>query len=77
MDPKNLAQLKLRRTIYHLQQIEMKIGGTPRTTIQTQNEDELWRMNFTKKLSIVDEGGNLEVPRGLLLVIYQIGIPAT
>jgi hypothetical protein len=33
--------------------------------------------NFTKKLSIADEGGDLEVPRGLLLGIYQIGIPAT
>jgi hypothetical protein len=30
-----------------------------------------------QKLSIVDEGGNLEVPRGLLLEIYQMGIPAT
>jgi hypothetical protein len=33
--------------------------------------------NFTKRLSIADEGGDLEVPRGLLLGIYQIGIPAT
>jgi hypothetical protein len=33
--------------------------------------------NFTKKLNIADEGGDLEVPRGLLLWIYQIGIPAT
>jgi hypothetical protein len=32
--------------------------------------------NFTKKLSIADKGGDLEVPRGLLLGIYQIGIPA-
>jgi hypothetical protein len=54
----------------------MEIGGTPRTAIQTQKEDELWRMNFTKKLSITDKGGDLEVPRGLLLGIYQIGIPA-
>jgi hypothetical protein len=35
------------------------------------------RDDFTKKLSIADEGGDLEVPRGLLLGIYQIGIPAT
>jgi hypothetical protein len=55
----------------------MKIGGTPRTAIQTRKEDELWRVNFTKKLSIADEGGDLEVPRGLMLGIYQIGIPAT
>jgi hypothetical protein len=33
--------------------------------------------DFTKKLSIVDEDGDLEVPRGLLLGIYQIGIPTT
>jgi hypothetical protein len=33
-------------------------------------------MDFTKKLSIADEGGDLEVPRGLLLGIYQMGIPA-
>jgi hypothetical protein len=33
--------------------------------------------NFIKKLSIADEGGDLEVPWGLLLGIYQIGIPAT
>jgi hypothetical protein len=32
--------------------------------------------NFTKKLSIADEGSDLEVPQGLLLGIYQIGIPA-
>jgi hypothetical protein len=55
----------------------MKIGGTPRTTIQTQKEDKLWRMDFTKKLSIAGEGGDLEVPRGQLLGIYQIGIPVT
>jgi hypothetical protein len=33
--------------------------------------------DFTKKLSIADEGGDLEVPRGLLLGMYQICIPAT
>jgi hypothetical protein len=54
----------------------MKKGGTPRTAIQTQKEDELWWMN-TKNLNIADEGGDLEVPRGLLLEIYQMGIPAT
>jgi hypothetical protein len=29
-----------------------------------------------QKLSIADGGGDLEVPWGLLLKIYQIGIPA-
>jgi hypothetical protein len=33
--------------------------------------------SFTKELRIADEGGDLEVPRGLLLGIYRIGIPAT
>jgi hypothetical protein len=33
--------------------------------------------DFTKKLDIADEGDDLEVPRGLLLEIYQIGIPTT
>jgi hypothetical protein len=55
----------------------MKIGGTSRIAIQTQKEDEVWRMNFIKKLSIADEDGDLEVPRGPLLGIYQIGITAT
>jgi hypothetical protein len=32
--------------------------------------------NFTKILRIADEGGDLGVPRGLLLGIYQMGIPA-
>jgi hypothetical protein len=34
-------------------------------------------MDFTKKQGIADEGGDLEVPWGLLLGIYQIGISAT
>jgi hypothetical protein len=55
----------------------MKKGGTPRTVIQTRKEDELWRMDFIKKLSIADECCDFEVPRRLLLGIYQIGIPAT
>jgi hypothetical protein len=33
--------------------------------------------DFTKILSIADEGGDLGVPWGLLLGIYQMGIPAT
>jgi hypothetical protein len=33
-------------------------------------------MIFCKE-SIADGNGDLEVPRGLLLGIYQIGIPAT
>jgi hypothetical protein len=39
-------------------------------------KEELWQMT-SARTSIADENGNLEVPRGLLLGIYQIGIPAT
>jgi hypothetical protein len=42
------------------------MGGTPRSAIQTQEEDELWRIT-SPGISIADEGGDLEVPRGLLL----------
>jgi hypothetical protein len=55
----------------------MKIGGTPRTAMQTREENELWRMTSPKKLNIADEDGDLKIPRGLLMGIYQIGIPAT
>jgi hypothetical protein len=55
---------------------DLKIGGTPRTAIQMR-EEELWQTKFTKKISVADEDGDLEVPRGLLLGIYQTGIPAT
>jgi hypothetical protein len=47
-DPRNLAELKLRRIIRYLWRIEMKKRGTSRTAIQTQKEDELWQMDFTK-----------------------------
>jgi hypothetical protein len=55
----------------------MKKEGTPRTVIPMLEEYELWRMDFTKKLSIADEGSALEVLWGLLLGIYQMGIPTT
>jgi hypothetical protein len=42
-----------------------------------QKEDELWRMDFTKKQGIADGDSDPEVPWGLLLGIYQMGIPAT
>jgi hypothetical protein len=41
-----------------------------------QEEEELWWMT-SPRTSIADGGGDLEVPWGLLLGIYQIGIPAT
>jgi hypothetical protein len=42
-----------------------------------REEDELWQMDFTKKQGMADEKGDLEVPWGLLLGIYQMGIPGT
>jgi hypothetical protein len=42
-----------------------------------REEDELWRMDFTKKQGMADENSDLEVPWGLLLGIYQMGIPTT
>jgi hypothetical protein len=39
-------------------------------------KEELWWMT-SARTSIADGNGNLEVPRGLLLGIYRIGIPAT
>jgi hypothetical protein len=47
-DPRNPVELKLRRIIRYLRRIEMKKRGTSRTAIQTQRENELWRMDFTK-----------------------------
>jgi hypothetical protein len=55
----------------------MKKGGTPRTAIQTQKRRRAMADGLHQKLSIADEGGDLEVPRGLLLGIYQMGIPVT
>jgi hypothetical protein len=45
----------------------MEKRGTSRTAIQTQK----------RKQGMADGDGDLEVPWGLLLGIYQIGIPAT
>jgi hypothetical protein len=39
-------------------------------------KEELWWMT-SARTSIADGNGNLEVLGGLLLGIYQIGIPAT
>jgi hypothetical protein len=47
-DPRNLAELKLRRIIRYLWRIETKKRGTSRTAIQKQKEDKLWWMDFTK-----------------------------
>jgi hypothetical protein len=42
-----------------------------------REEDELWQMDFTKNKACRMKNGDLEVPWGPLLGIYQMGIPAT
>jgi hypothetical protein len=41
-----------------------------------RTRDELWWIDFTKRRAMADGDGDLEVPWGLLLGIYQMGIPA-
>jgi hypothetical protein len=46
-------------------------------TLKIHHQDakkELWQMHFEDK-DMADWSGNLEVPRGLLLEIYQMSIP--
>jgi hypothetical protein len=55
----------------------MEKKGTSRTAIQMQNRR--WAMvdKFHQRRGMADEDGDLEVFWGLLLGIYQTGIPAT
>jgi hypothetical protein len=55
----------------------MKKIGTSRTAIQTQNRRRATADGLYQKQGMADGNGDLEVPWGLLLGIYQIGIPAT
>jgi hypothetical protein len=52
----------------------MKKRGTSRTAIQTQKRRRAMADELHQKQGMVDGDGNLEVPWGLLLGIYQIGI---
>jgi hypothetical protein len=57
------------------------LGHEDRGNAKICHPDARRRQAMTDKLhqesSMADEGGDLEVPRGLLLGIYQMGIPAT
>jgi hypothetical protein len=55
----------------------MEKRGTSRTAIQTQNRRRAMADELHEKQGMADGDGDLEVPWGLLLGIYQIGIPAT
>jgi hypothetical protein len=55
----------------------MKKRGTSRTAIQTQKRRRAMTDGLHQKQGMADGDGDLEVPWGLLLGIYQIGIPAT
>jgi hypothetical protein len=55
----------------------MEKRGTSRTAIQMQNRRRAMANGLHQKLGMADGDGDLEVPWGLLLGIYQIGIPTT
>jgi hypothetical protein len=51
--------------------------GTSRTAIQMPGRRRAMADGLHQKQGMADGDGNLEVPWGLLLGIYQMGIPAT
>jgi hypothetical protein len=55
----------------------MKKRGTSRTAIQTQNKTQAMADGLHQEQGMSDGDDDLEVPWGLLLGIYQIGISAT
>jgi hypothetical protein len=55
----------------------MEKRGTSRTTIQKQNRRRAMADELHQEQGMEDGDGDLEVPWGLLLGIYQISIPAT
>jgi hypothetical protein len=55
----------------------MEKRGTSRTAIQMQKRRRAMTDGLHQKQGMADGDGDLEVPWGLLLGIYQIGIPAT
>jgi hypothetical protein len=77
MDPRNLAKLKLRRLIRYLRRINRWKKEHQETTIQAQNRRKVMADESRQKCDMADKDGDLEVPWGLLLGIYQMGIPAT
>jgi hypothetical protein len=77
MDPRNLAKLKLRRMIRYLWRINRWKKEHQETAIQAQNRRKVMADESRQKRDMADKDGDLEVPCGLLLGIYQMGIPAT
>jgi hypothetical protein len=55
----------------------MEKRGTSRTVIHTQKRRRAMVDGHHQTEGMADGDGDLEVPWGLLLGIYQIGIPAT
>jgi hypothetical protein len=55
----------------------MEKRGTSRTAIQTENRRLAMADISHQRRGMADEDGDLEVPWGLILGIYQTGIPAT
>jgi hypothetical protein len=54
----------------------MEKRGTSRTAIQTQKRRRDMADGLHQEQGMANRDGDLEVPWGLLLGIYQIGIPA-
>jgi hypothetical protein len=54
----------------------MKKRGISRTAIQTQKRRQAMMDGLRQKRGMSDGDGDLKVSWGLLLGIYQIGIPA-
>jgi hypothetical protein len=77
MDPGNLAKLKLRRLIRYLRRINRWKKEHQETAIQAHNRREAMADVSHQERDMADGDDDLEVPWGLLLGIYQMGIPAT
>jgi hypothetical protein len=77
MDPGNLANLKLRRLIRYLRRINRWKKEHQETAIRMQDRKGAMADMPRQEHSMADGDGDLEVPWGLLLGIYQMGIPAT
>jgi hypothetical protein len=56
--------------------LELENGRNAKIRHLDAGKEELWQMTSARTI-IADGNGNPEVPRWLLLGIYQIGIPAT
>jgi hypothetical protein len=78
MDPGNLAKLKLRRLIRYLRRINRwRKEEHQETAIPMQNRRRAMADILCRTRGMAYGDGDLEVPWGLLLGIYQMGIPAT